>query len=121
MLQLSMQHPPSGPKTHPKEKAPTLRSVETFPRHKAINRRPPQVPGDFPDPGAQQIGEHFYMAVTGGGPEGAADADGMERDGTLMSIDVWGRSCIEGRCVMRSGVHRATGLWRDLSHAKLKA
>ena len=29
-----------------------------------------QVPGDYPDPGANKIGDHFYLVATGGGPKG---------------------------------------------------
>eukprot|EP00435_Cladocopium_sp_Y103_P065240 s71_g27.t1 len=29
-----------------------------------------KVPGDYPDPGANKIGDHFYLVATGGGPKG---------------------------------------------------
>eukprot|EP00434_Breviolum_minutum_P007525 symbB.v1.2.006643.t1/scaffold394.1/size213099/8 len=31
----------------------------------------PIIPGDYPDPGANKIGDHFYLVATGGGPKGA--------------------------------------------------
>ena len=30
-----------------------------------------EIPGDYPDPGANKIGDHFYLVATGGGPKGA--------------------------------------------------
>ncbi|CAE6959352.1 unnamed protein product, partial [Symbiodinium sp. CCMP2456] len=31
----------------------------------------PIVDGDYPDPGATRIGDHYYLVATGGGPQGA--------------------------------------------------
>ena len=45
----------------------TKSSPPTQAAHQAFQA---EIPGDYPDPGANKIGDHFYLVATGGGPKG---------------------------------------------------
>ena len=50
-----------------------------------------EIPGDYPDPGANKIGDHFYLVATGGGPKGGIPMDGPKGESKIHIV--------EGACI----------------------
>ena len=45
-----------------------------------------EIPGDYPDPGANKIGDHFYLVATGGGPKGGIPMDGPKGESKIQMV-----------------------------------